>query len=486
MIRIVGRYALHQPIASGGMATVHLGRLLGPAGFARTVAIKQLHAQFATDPEFVSMFLDEARLAARIRSPHVVPIVDIVADGGELLLVMDYVQGESLVRILRSVLHGGGLVPLEIAVAVMAGALHGLHAAHEATDEHGQPLGIVHRDVSPQNILVGTDGLARLLDFGVAKAAGRIQTTREGQIKGKIAYMAPEQLRSEALTRKTDIYAAAVVLWETLTCRRLFRADNEGAIVTSILHGAIEPPSHAVPRDAADAIALRAMDAIDAVVLRGLDRDPAKRFETAVEMATALEACVPAATATAVGEWVRRVSAEALAQRAKQVVEIESGISSVLPVVAEAKVGGPAEAGVAVTQASSISVAKDAARAGASSSRRLVVIGAVLVGIVAAVPLASRLLDRGAGAGATPPLPPASAPETAAATSSTPSGEPAPPGSGDTLSASATEIATPAPSQPPRHRASPASPHPQPTAKDCNPPYYWDPQGKKHYKPSCL
>ncbi|MGH7294995.1 MAG: serine/threonine-protein kinase, partial [Polyangiaceae bacterium] len=225
------------------MATVHLGRLLGPAGFARTVAIKQLHAQFATDPEFVSMFLDEARLAARIRSPHVVPIVDIVADGGELLLVMDYVQGESLVRLLRSVLQARELVPLDIAVAVIAGALHGLHAAHEATDEQGNPLGIVHRDVSPQNILVGTDGLARLLDFGVAKAAGRIQTTREGQIKGKIAYMAPEQLRSEPVTRRTDVYAAAVVLWETLTCRRLFRADNEGAIVTSILQSEIEPPS---------------------------------------------------------------------------------------------------------------------------------------------------------------------------------------------------------------------------------------------------
>ncbi len=194
--RVVGRYALYQSIAAGGMATVHLGRLIGAAGFARTVAIKRLHEQFASDPEFATMFLDEARVAARIRSANVVPIIDIVADGRELLLVMDYIQGESLARLMRSVTKAKTHVPLDVAVAIVAGMLHGLHAAHEATDEQGEPLGIVHRDVSPHNVLVGSDGLARLLDFGVAKAAGRIQTTREGQLKGKLAYMAPEQLRS--------------------------------------------------------------------------------------------------------------------------------------------------------------------------------------------------------------------------------------------------------------------------------------------------
>src|ERR1700729_765840 len=193
-VRIVGRYALYGELASGGMATVHLGRLLGPVGFSRTVAIKRLHAQFAKDPEFVSMFLDEARLAARIRHPNVVQTLDVVATEGELFVVMDYVQGESLSRLLRAS-RTVGPIPVRVASAILCGALHGLHAAHEATDEHGVPLGLVHRDMSPQNVLVDVDGSARVLDFGVAKAAGRTQTTGRGKIKGKLRYMAPEQIQ---------------------------------------------------------------------------------------------------------------------------------------------------------------------------------------------------------------------------------------------------------------------------------------------------
>src|SRR5262245_60206940 len=174
--RIIGRYALHDAIASGGMATVHLGKLLGAVGFARTVAIKRLHAQFAKDPDFVAMFLDEARIAGRIRHPNVVPILDFVQDDGELLLVMEYVHGESLARLARSWRTSTGQgVPVPIALSIMSAALYGLHAAHEATDERGAPLDIVHRDVSPQNILVSHDGVARVVDFGVAKAAGRMQ-----------------------------------------------------------------------------------------------------------------------------------------------------------------------------------------------------------------------------------------------------------------------------------------------------------------------
>src|SRR5579863_8618035 len=198
------------------MATVHIGRLIGPVGFSRTVAIKRLHPQHAKEPDFVSMFLDEARLAARIRHPNVVPTLDVVATEGELFVVMDYVPGESLSRLAAATFAAGARFPLRAVVSIMAGSLHGLHAAHEAKSERGEPLGIVHRDVSPQNILVGIDGVARVLDFGVAKAAGRLHTTREGELKGKLAYMAPEQLETGTLTRQSDVYAAAVVLWETL------------------------------------------------------------------------------------------------------------------------------------------------------------------------------------------------------------------------------------------------------------------------------
>src|SRR5689334_6854534 len=211
LIHPEGRYAIGVEIASGGMATIHLGRLIGPVGFSRTVAIKKLHPQLAKDPQFTTMFLDEARLAARIHHPNVVQTLDVVAQGGEVFLVMDYVAGESLAAIQRRTAARGEPIPMQIAVTVITDMLHGLHAAHEATNEHGEPLHIVHRDVSPHNILVGADGISRVLDFGIAKAIGRLHNTREGQIKGKLAYMAPELIRAGQVTRRTDIFVAAVV-----------------------------------------------------------------------------------------------------------------------------------------------------------------------------------------------------------------------------------------------------------------------------------
>ncbi len=326
--RVIGRYALYSEIAAGGMATVHIGRLLGPVGFSRTVAIKRLHPQFAKDPEFVSMFLDEARLAARIRHPNVVPTLDVVATQGELFLVMDYVQGESLSRLVRGARERGQRIPPRIVATIMSGALHGLHAAHEARNERGEPLGIVHRDISPQNILVGTDGVPRVLDFGVAKAGGRIQTTREGQLKGKLAYMAPEQLSGQ-VTRQTDIYAAAVVLWEALAGRRLFSGENEAAILGKVLNGVIEAPSQIYldPSRTVDSAQMQGLDALDKITLKGLDRDATKRFQTAREMAVAVERCIGLASPSEVGEWVEQWASETLTSRAARIAEIESSSS---------------------------------------------------------------------------------------------------------------------------------------------------------------
>jgi len=297
------------------MATVHFGRLQGAAGFARSVAIKRLHPQYAKDPDFVGMFLDEARLAARIAHPNVVPTLDIVSQGDELLLVMEYVRGSSLSRLLRTLTQKGERMPTRIASSIIAGALRGLHAAHEAKSEAGERLEIVHRDVSPQNVLVGTDGIARVLDFGVAKAAGRVQTTREGQLKGKLAYMAPEQITTGSVTRKTDVYAAAVVLWEMLTGRRLFRADNEAKLL--VLDSEVVPPSSLVEG---------LPGAFDQVVMRGLDRDPAKRYATAREMAIDVEAVVGIEPPTEVGEWVEIVAADELRERANRIEEIERSV----------------------------------------------------------------------------------------------------------------------------------------------------------------
>ncbi len=318
-LRILGRYALYGPIASGGMATVHYGRLLGPVGFSRTVAIKRLHPQFSKDPEFAAMFLDEARVAARIQHPNVVATVDVVATEGELFLVMDYVRGETLSKVARAARKKGLRVPVGVVGGVISGALHGLHAAHEATDTQGQPLHVVHRDVSPQNILVGVDGVSRVLDFGVAKAAARVQTTRDGQMKGKLAYMAPEQLRGGDVDRRVDLFATATVLWEALTGQRLFDGEHAAEILDKILDRPIPPPSAIIPTIPRK---------LDRVVLQGLARKPSDRFQTARQFAIALEEATPLASPREVGEWVEGAVGDILARRERVVADIES-VSSV-------------------------------------------------------------------------------------------------------------------------------------------------------------
>jgi serine/threonine protein kinase len=331
-VHIVGRYELYGIIAQGGMARVHYGRLRGPAGFSRTVAVKRLHPSFAADPEFAAMLLDEARLAARVRHPNVVSMLDVVAMPDELLLVMEFVLGESLGRFMDTLAKSEERVPTPILVAIVADMLNGLHAAHEATDEVGKPLSIVHRDVSPENVLVGADGHARILDFGIAKATGRSRTTHDGRLRGKLAYMAPEQLRGLPVDRRTDVFAAAVVLWELVTGKRLFKADNEGAIVQRVLEGEIPPITDCLggrgirlePEE--DAWIRR----IDEVAQRSLERDPARRFSTALEMATALENSAPRATPNEVAAWAERIAGRIFEQRRRAVAEVESGAHAIV------------------------------------------------------------------------------------------------------------------------------------------------------------
>jgi serine/threonine-protein kinase len=316
----VGRYAIQGEVATGGMATVHYGRLVGPAGFSRSVAIKRLHPQYAKDPHFVAMFLDEARLASQILHPNVVPILDVVAEGGELFLVMEFVTGESLSKLVRKTPEG---VPVSIAMAIGVGMLEGLHAAHEARGEDGEPLRIVHRDVSPQNVIVGSDGVARLIDFGVAKATGNSSATRDGQIKGKIAYMPPEQVRGDAVDRRADIYAASVVLWEAVTGKRFFdEAGPDAALVLRALERAPSPPSSVRPEVPPE---------LDAAIMRGLERDPAKRFTTAREMAQALEKVAAPAAAREVARWVEAKAGETVRLRAQQLEGFDLSVATELP-----------------------------------------------------------------------------------------------------------------------------------------------------------
>ncbi len=309
---LAGRYQLFDVIASGGMATVHLARLHGKVGFSRTVAVKRLHPQFAREPDFRAMFVDEARVAARIVHPNVAQTLDVVEDGDELFIVMEYIHGLPLSHLTKLAAEDGG-IPVAVAANIMSGVLSGLHAAHEAHDESGAKLHVVHRDVSPQNILVGTDGVARLIDFGVSKAVSQIHTTREGQLRGKLAYMAPEQIRQGKIDRQTDIFAASVVLWQCLANRRLFEASNDGELIYQLLEAPISPPSlhrAEVPTE------------VDALTLRGLERNREERYGTAKAMQLELEKSAPVITQSAVADWVNRIAEEPLSERASMVREV--------------------------------------------------------------------------------------------------------------------------------------------------------------------
>jgi serine/threonine protein kinase len=324
----VGRYAIFDEIAAGGMATVHLARLAGPVGFSRVVAVKRLHPHLLDDQDFKAMFLDEARLAARIRHPNVVPTLDVLVHDKELILVMEYVHGESLLALTRAARQQKNPIPLSVAVAIMVSVLHGLHAAHEARDEKGEPLGIVHRDISPHNILAGADGMVRVLDFGVAKAIQGRTATQDtalppGTVKGKFSYMAPETLRGEASTRQADIFSAAIVFWELITGHKLFGAPTEQERILKVLKGNVPPPS---------ALVAGLPVVVDRIVLRGLSPHPEDRYETADAMAADLENMLSPASQRVVGEWVTKLAHDALEKRSEQLQQIEvSNINSMPP-----------------------------------------------------------------------------------------------------------------------------------------------------------
>lgn len=279
------RYETLRVIASGGMATVHLGRALGMGGFERLVAIKVMHPHLASEPECVSMFLDEARLAARIRHPNVVSTLDVQQDDEGVFLVMDYIEGPSLQQAIRPFRKSQQPFPLDVALRILLDALAGLHAAHELKDGSGKPLNLVHRDVSPQNILIGSDGIARITDFGVARAEARFASTQDGQLKGKLAYMAPEQVLLDPIDRRVDVYAAGVLLWELLTGARLMNGSTETALLAVAANATHQPPRSVNPSVPA---------ALDEVCMRALKREPNDRFATAADFAEAIESAADA------------------------------------------------------------------------------------------------------------------------------------------------------------------------------------------------
>jgi eukaryotic-like serine/threonine-protein kinase len=305
-MEVIGRYILGAQIGVGGMASVHLGWLTGAADFSRVVAIKRMHPHLVFDVERAARFRDEARLSARLLHPNIVQVLDVVESKQELLIVMELVHGVSLRSMLEDAKASGCRLPTNIIAGILVPALHGLHAAHEATDERGQLLGLVHRDVSPSNIMVSADGHAKILDFGVAKARTHDHITSAGLISGKYGYFAPEQVRNGSLDRRTDVFAAGTVLWEMLTGERLF-CDPGIDVAPSfdrLLHAPICAPStfhHELPKH------------LDEIVLRALERSPERRYGSARALAQDLEATLEVASPPTIAAYLECLCGKRLA-----------------------------------------------------------------------------------------------------------------------------------------------------------------------------
>jgi serine/threonine-protein kinase len=281
----LGRYELLVPIAQGGMAAVWAARMKGTRGFQKIVAVKTMLPELSQDPQFEEMFLAEAELASRIRHPHVCEILDLGEQDGLLYIVMEWIDGEPLSQLARSSRQRGG-IPANIALRLCLSAALGLHAAHELKDENGELVGLVHRDVSPQNILVTYDGVVKIVDFGVAKATAESDQgrTKDGQLKGKVPFMSPEQALGKPVDRRTDVFALAIVLYQILANKHPFRGDNDMITLRRICD-----------RDPAPSLSENmpgCPPAVHELVMKALEKDPDNRYQTMAEMARALDRAI--------------------------------------------------------------------------------------------------------------------------------------------------------------------------------------------------
>jgi eukaryotic-like serine/threonine-protein kinase len=457
-------YHVYAEIGAGGMGTVHLGRRVGTGGFSRIVALKRLHPSRAAERDVVLMLLDEARLAARVQHPNVVGTLDVVASDDGVVLVFDYVLGETLARVLRTCAERRVRFPVPVAAAIAVGVLRGLHAAHEARDASGRRLDLIHRDVSPQNVMVGADGIPRVLDFGVAKAKGRLRTTVNGVVRGKAGYIAPEQLANRASPR-SDVYAAAVVCWEMLTGRRLFpdlpgRADGEVRRPSEVREG--------IPA------------ALDDVVMRGLTSDPDRRYPTAEAMALALAAAGEVASSSDIGRFVSEIVGDRIADRARLVEVVEAGRVGPLDTIATPD-DGPGAAS-APPDATTAPLTGDArvSRANPGRTARWLALSAALVAAFAAAVITriprSEVAPLEAESTAAPPseVIAGDAPEVEATVADTTTTSPSPPSTAPAPNAARSR--SPSPRRPASTKRRPSAPA---RDADCTIPWVLSEDGRK-------
>jgi eukaryotic-like serine/threonine-protein kinase len=316
----VGRYELLLELASGGMGAVYVGRQRGAAGFERLVAIKRMHPHLVQNQDLVLAFHEEARIASMIRHPNVVTVVDVYEDGGEHLLVMELIDGVAAASIVNEARKRNLRLPRPVVLRIVLDALAGLHAAHDLVGMDGRPLQVVHRDVSPQNILVGSDGTVHITDFGIARAIERAVHTATGELKGKLRYMAPEQALGGGIDRRTDVFAMGIVAWEMLSGERYHRGENDLDVLRAAADASYRPLSSVDPATPAP---------LENILARALAPHPDHRFPTAAAFAQALEGWAwqarELAGAAEVAEVVRALAGERIAKRRYELQEVLTG-----------------------------------------------------------------------------------------------------------------------------------------------------------------
>ena len=308
-------YQILARLATGGMAEIFLARGIGTTGVERYVVLKRILRDRANDVQLVKMFLDEARLASQLQHPNVAQVYDIGKLGDSYFFTMEYVHGETVRGLLHRARSLRRELPLNVILTVIAGAAAGLHHAHERLGHDGKPLGIVHRDVSPSNLMVSYEGSVKVVDFGVAKAENRVQETRSGTVKGKIAYLSPEQCRGGGLDRRSDLFSLGIVFWEMLTVERLYKRNSDFENMTAIVTEPPIPPSTRRPGLAPE---------LDAIVMRLLSKDPHDRYDTADQLVEALEEVAPRLGVMISASSVGRLLKDMFGQRPEPWLEMDS------------------------------------------------------------------------------------------------------------------------------------------------------------------
>ena len=506
---VVGRYLLHRQIARGGMATIHLAHLIGDVGFSRIVAAKRLHPELAENAEFVTMFLDEARVASKVHHRNIVPVLDLVTAAGEVVLVQEYVRGAPLSRLLQTAADASTYVPVPVAASIATQTLAALHAAHDTSDEMGVAMRIVHRDVSPQNIMVATDGTARLLDFGVAKAAMAAHVTQKGTFKGKLSYSAPEHIRGSA-THQSDIFSLSVVLWELVTGKRMHRSGmGMTKLIERIMAGGVPLVTEelADQRPFISGYRWQQIEALAPIIARGLAPDPRDRWTTASTMEEVISNAVPLASGTDTAEWLATAAREFLEERERMVAEEEARWRSRGRAIS---VSMPADLAIPIARESSGPVYAlellPALRFVSWVKHR--VSPRVAVGLGSSLLLLLLLVLAWPHGHAAPPrlptdepavvMPPAAAilppviptPEERCApppvvTHTVPPPRPPQPAVKHVVRALKAAALVKPPPPTPKAIQAPRPPPPKPPAVNCNPPYYYD-GAKKVFKPACV